>query len=228
MRTGLNVSPYSRPHTAMTGDISGIGRGPSGVLRLATGEPTAFYEAFGHLLADELPAAHPGPQCHVHTTAGSVDNIERLRDGRADLALVLTSTAQDATGTDVFPRPGPLWAVGRVYENHLQFAVRADTGVRAVAGLRGGHVDSLGAPGSRAAVFGERLLRAAGLSAGTDVHVRHLPLNDAASAMAAVFVDGLLVAGGVPLPMLKNCWSGAPRPSSRTTLWVPSSSASAA
>ncbi|MHC5261417.1 TAXI family TRAP transporter solute-binding subunit [Streptomyces sp. UC4497] len=188
---------------ALAGDVSGIGHGPSGVLHLATGEPTAFYEAFGHLLADELTAAHPGLQCRVRTTAGSVDNIERLRDGRADLALVLTATARDAAGTDVFPHPVPLRAIGRVYETYLQFAVRADAGVRTVADLRG-HVVSLGAPGSGAAVFGERLLRAAGLSAGTDVRVRHLPLNDAASAMAAGSVDGLLVAGGVPLPALKD------------------------
>lgn len=187
----------------LAGDVSGRGRGPSGVLRLATGEPTAFYEAFGHLLADEVGAAHPGLRCRVRTTAGSVDNIGLLRDHRADLALTLTATAQDAAGTDVFPRPVPLRAIGRVYETYLQFAVRADAGVRSVADLRG-HAVSLGPPGSGAAVFGERLLSAAGLSSRTDVDVRHLPLSDGAAGMASGDLTGLLVAGGVPLPALKN------------------------
>ncbi|MFE6887694.1 TAXI family TRAP transporter solute-binding subunit [Streptomyces sp. NPDC057694] len=203
LRAALGTASAVALGGALAGDIGGQGRGPSGVLRLATGEPTAFYEAFGHLLAQQLGAEHPGLSCRVRTTAGSVDNIELLRDDRADLALVLTSTARDAAGTDVFPRPVPLRAIGRVYETYLQFAVRADAGVRTMADLRG-HVVSLGAAGSGAAVFGERLLRAAGLSAGTDVRVRHLPLNDAADAMRAGSVAGLLVAGGVPLPALKD------------------------
>jgi len=186
---------------ALTGDVSRQLPGPSGVLRFATGEPTAFYEAFGRLLAAELQAAYPRLDCRVRTTAGSVTNIELLRDHRADLALVLTDTARAAQDTGLFPRPVPLRAIGRVYETYLQFAVRADSPVRTVSDLAG-HTVSLGATGSGAAVLGERILHAAGLSPGTDVPVRHLPLADAADAMRAGTVDALLVAGGVPLPAL--------------------------
>ncbi|MGW1622198.1 hypothetical protein [Streptomyces sp. NPDC002172] len=49
------------------------------------------------------------------TTAGSVTNIELLRDHRADLALVLTDTARAAQGTTLFPHSVPLRAIGRVY-----------------------------------------------------------------------------------------------------------------
>ncbi|WP_394428089.1 TAXI family TRAP transporter solute-binding subunit [Streptomyces sp. SGAir0957] len=207
LRAALGTTAAVALGGALAGDRSARTHGPSAVLRLATGEPTAFYEAFGHLLAEQLTAEHPGLECRVRTTAGSVDNIGLLRDHRADLALVLTATAQDAAGTGVFPHPVPLRAIGRVYETYLQFPVRADAGVRSVADLRG-RVVSLGPPGSGAAVFGERLLRAAGLSAPSDVDVRHLPLNEAARAMAAGTVDGLLVAGGVPLPALKNLDEG--------------------
>ncbi|MER5435167.1 TAXI family TRAP transporter solute-binding subunit [Streptomyces sp. NPDC002588] len=188
---------------ALTGDASRQRPEPSGVLRFATGEPTAFYEAFGRLLAAELTAVHPRLSCRVRTTAGSVTNIEQLRDRRADLALVLTDTARAAQGTDLFPHPVPLRAIGRVYETYLQFVVRADSPVRAVSDLAG-HTVSLGAEGSGAAVLGERILHAAGLSPGTDVPVRHLPLADAADAMRAGSVDALLVAGGVPLPVLSG------------------------
>ncbi|MFJ8826542.1 TAXI family TRAP transporter solute-binding subunit [Streptomyces sp. NPDC102467] len=203
LRAALGTASAAALGGTLAGDVSGRSRGPGGVLRLATGEPTAFYEAFGRLLADELAAAHPGLSCRVRTTAGSVDNIELLRDRRVDLALVLTATARDAAGTDLFPRPVPLRAIGRVYETYLQFAVSADSGVRTMADLAG-HTVSLGAPGSGAAVFGERLLHAAGLVAGADVRVRHLPLDDAARAIRAGSVTGLLVAGGVPLPALKK------------------------
>ncbi|MEU9879029.1 TAXI family TRAP transporter solute-binding subunit [Streptomyces phaeochromogenes] len=188
---------------ALTGDTSRQRPGPSGVLRFATGEPTAFYEAFGRLLAAELEAAYPRLSCRVRTTAGSLTNIELLRDRHADVALVLTDTAQAAQGTALFPHPVPLRAIGRVYETYLQFVVRANSPVRAVSDLAG-HTVSLGATGSGAAELGERILRAAGLSPGTDVPVRHLPLADAADAMRAGSVDALLVAGGVPLPVLSD------------------------
>ncbi|MGW6521044.1 MULTISPECIES: TAXI family TRAP transporter solute-binding subunit [unclassified Streptomyces] len=188
---------------ALTADASRQLPGPSGVLRVATGEPTAFYAAFGRLLAAELEAAYPRLTCRVRTTAGSVTNIELLRDHRADVALVLTDTALAAQGTDLFPHPVPLRALGRVYETYLQFVVRADSPVRAVADLAG-HTVSLGATGSGAAVLGERILHAAGLSPGTDVPVSHLPLADAADAVRTGSVDALLVAGGVPLPTLTD------------------------
>ncbi|MGW0871023.1 TAXI family TRAP transporter solute-binding subunit [Streptomyces sp. NPDC002740] len=190
---------------ALTADASRQLPGPSGVLRVATGEPTAFYAAFGHLLATELEAAYPRLRCHVRTTAGSVTNIELLRDRRADLALVLTDTALAAQGAGLFPHPVPLRALGRVYETYLQFVVRADSPVRTVSDLAG-HTVSLGATGSGAAVLGDRILRAAGLSpgTGTDAPVRHLPLADAADAMRTGSVDALLVAGGVPLPTLTD------------------------
>ncbi|MEU9184731.1 hypothetical protein AB0D14_09220 [Streptomyces sp. NPDC048484] len=48
-----------------------------------------------------------------------------------------------------------------------------------------GHSVSLGATGSGAAVLGERILHAAGLSTGADVPVLHLPSADAADVMRA-------------------------------------------
>ncbi|WP_369030291.1 MULTISPECIES: TAXI family TRAP transporter solute-binding subunit [Streptomyces] len=203
LHAGLGAAAVAVLGGALTGDVSRQRPGPSGVLRFATGEPTAFYEAFGRLLAAEVETAYPRLRCRVRTTAGSVANIELLRDRRADLALVLTDTARAAQGTALFPRPVPLRAIGRVYETYLQFVVRADSPVRAVSDLAGRTV-SLGAVGSGAAVLGERILHAAGLAPGADVPVRHLPLADAADAMRAGSVDALLVAGGVPLPVLSG------------------------
>jgi uncharacterized protein len=92
-------------------------------------------------------------------------------------------------------------AIGRLYETYLQFAVREDSSVRVVSDLAG-HTVSLGAVGSGAAFLGERLLHAAGLPPGTDVPVRHLRLADAVDAMRTGAIEGLFVAGGVPLPAL--------------------------
>ncbi|MGI5456446.1 TAXI family TRAP transporter solute-binding subunit [Streptomyces sp. CA-249302] len=176
----------------------------SGVLRLATGEPEGLHAAFGHLLAAELEAEYPRLRCRVLTTAASVANIELLRDHHAELALTLTDTARAAAeGSDPFPDPVPLRAIGRVYETYLQFAVRSDLPVRAVSDLAG-HTVWLGATGSGGAVLGERILRAAGLTPGDDVQVRHLQMDAVAQAVRSGAVEAVLVVGGVPIPALSE------------------------
>jgi len=177
---------------AATADARQADRGPQGVLRIATGESNGFYAAFGRLA------------CEVITSEGSVANVRLLHARRADVALALADIAWAAYGGSTpFGRRVPLCAIGRVYENYVQLAVRSEARIRTVADLAGRTV-SLGAPGSGGAVLGDRLLRAAGLTPGADVHVRHLLMPQAARAMRAGAIDALLVAGGVPLPVLSG------------------------
>jgi TRAP transporter TAXI family solute receptor len=138
----------------------------------------------------------------VINSEGSVANVRLLQARRAEVALALTDIAWAAYGGSTpFGRRVPLRAIGRVYENYVQLAVRADAPIHTVADLTERTV-SLGAPASGGAVLGDRLLRAAGLTPGKDVQVRHLLMPQAARAMLDGAVDALLVAGGVPLPVL--------------------------
>lgn len=189
---------------AGTADARHTDRGPEGRLRIATGESDGFYAAFGQLLADQVTQVYPRLSCEVLRSEGSVANVRLVEERRADVALALADIAWAAyAGSVPFGRRVPLRAIGRVYENYVQLAVRADAPIRAVADLAGRTV-SLGAPASGGAVLGDRLLRAAGLTPGTDVRVRHLLMPEAARAVADGSVDALLVAGGVPLPVLSG------------------------
>ncbi|MFJ8632309.1 TAXI family TRAP transporter solute-binding subunit [Streptomyces sp. NPDC093568] len=188
--------------TAATADARHADRGPQGRLRIATGEAGNFYAAFGRLLAEQVTAAYPRLSCEVINSEATVANIRLLQSGRAEVALALADIAWAArAGSAPFGRPVPLRAIGRVYENYLQLAVPADTPIRTVADLAGRTV-SLGAPASGGAVLGDRLLRAAGLTPGTDVRVRRLLLPRAVRAMRDGSIDALLVSGGIPLPTL--------------------------
>jgi uncharacterized protein len=165
-------------------------------LALAAGEPGGFYVEFGELLASALGAA--GLPAAVVNTGGSVDNIERLREGTAALGLVLTDIALAArNGGEPFGAPVPLPAIGRVYENYMQLVVRAEDPAASAADLAGRPV-SLGAVGSGAAVFGDRLLAAAGIAAD----VTRRPLREAVAALESGSADALLWSGGVPTPAL--------------------------
>ncbi|WNV88730.1 TAXI family TRAP transporter solute-binding subunit [Umezawaea sp. Da 62-37] len=157
---------------------------PTGELTIAAGEQGGLYLDFATLLATAL-----GPHAVPKATAGSLENLSLLRDHRADLALTLADTA---TGTD-------LRALGRVYENYFQLVVRSDDPATAVRDLAGRAL-SLGARGAGATVFGERLVTAADL--GT--RIEHLPLAEAAQALADRRIDAFLWSGGLPTPTLSR------------------------
>ncbi len=172
--------------------LTGCGPGTPPTVRLAAGEIGGFYHAFTALLA--AVAAESGTlRIEPVTTMGSLANLEMLTRGQVDAALTLADAVQLA--------PDHLAAIGRVYENYLQLAVRVDGPIGEVADLRGARI-SLGAPGSGATLTGERLLRAADLNPGSDVTVTHLALRDAVAAIAADAADALLWAGGVPTGIL--------------------------
>ncbi|QRP49661.1 TAXI family TRAP transporter solute-binding subunit [Amycolatopsis sp. FDAARGOS 1241] len=173
-------------------------RGPDRSVTIAAGEQGGFYLAFAEVLAAELNRAEPRLHCAAVPTEASVANVERVRDGRADLGLVLADVAQSAlAGEPPFPAPVQLRALGRVYENYLQLVVRAGDGVADLRALADRPV-SVGAGGSGAAQLGERVFAAAGVT----VQARHLPLAEAIAALAAHRIDALLWSGGLPTPAL--------------------------
>ncbi|MGW5049574.1 TAXI family TRAP transporter solute-binding subunit [Actinokineospora sp. NPDC004072] len=187
---------------ALAAGVAGCGSGgyagPARTLRIAAGEQGGFYVEFAELLADQLDSALGAM---VAPSSGSAENLELLRDGQADLGLALADTADTAAaGRAPFGEVLPLRAIGRVYENYMQLVVLADSPVTAVADLAGRRV-SLGATGSGAAVFGERLLVATG-GAGIDAVVEHNTLGAATRLLAEGEVDALLWSGGVPTPAL--------------------------
>jgi TRAP transporter TAXI family solute receptor len=163
---------------------------------VAAGEPGGFYVEFCELLVTRLRAR--GVTADAVTTGGSVDNIERVADGSATLTVALSDIAlAGLRGEPPFPAPLPLRAIGRVYENYMQLVVRAESPIHSTADLQG-RVVSLGALGSGAAVFGDRLLAAAGISAS----VTRRPLREAVEALEQGSADALLWSGGVPTPAL--------------------------
>ncbi|GAB3574618.1 TAXI family TRAP transporter solute-binding subunit [Amycolatopsis endophytica] len=174
--------------------------GPVGRVRIATGEESGFYHAFGRLLAAGIAMSAPGLDTVAVPTEASVANLRMLAEGTAELALTHLDIAVAARhGSAPFDRPVELCALGRVYENYLQLAVRADSPATSVADLAGRTL-SLSAPGSGAAVAGERILAAAGITTTN----RHLPMLDAGEALETGEIDAMLVAGGVPLPVLST------------------------
>jgi TRAP transporter TAXI family solute receptor len=184
--------------TLLAGCASTTYDGEERTVTIAAGESGGFYLAFAELLAQQLSRAEPRLHCTAVATEASVANVGLLQTGGADLALSLADVAQTAfAGSDPFPRPVGLAALGRVYENYLQLVVRADSGIRTLADLAGRPI-SLGAGGSGAALLGERLLRKADLT----VDAQHLLLAEAIASLRDKRIDALLWSGGIPTPAI--------------------------
>ena len=125
---------------------------------IASGGPQGAYYAFARAYAREL--AKEGIRLEVLNTAGSVENIRLLREGRVDAALVQGGIPDEA-GND-----GALYSLGSLYYEPLWLFVRRDLAVSELRALKGLRI-TVGATGSgtRALALALRLLRDNGVTA---------------------------------------------------------------
>ncbi|WP_080736049.1 TAXI family TRAP transporter solute-binding subunit [Rhodococcoides fascians] len=186
-RTALRAAVVSLTAVAMGACASD----PPMQLRLAAGEVGGFFWEFSGLLSDAA-AGLSEVEVVPLTTSGSLDNLDALISGRAELAMTLIDAAYSHPSTD-------LAAVGCVYENYFQVAVRADSIILAASDLRGRRV-STGAPGSGATVLSHRILDAAGVSGPDAVREVRLSMSSAATALSDNEIDAVMWAGGLPTP----------------------------
>lgn len=178
--------------------------GRPGLLTVAGGEPGGFYLEFSTLLAESLQGHGIAERAVVEATGGSLDNLEYLRTGRADLAVALADAASRQASTPS-AHPGEIVALGKVYENYVHCVVRKDSNIGSLAGLAGRTV-AVGRPGSGTSLITPRLIEVAGLTPTPDgspatrktITVKNLGLNDRLAALRDGSVDALFWSGGVP------------------------------
>jgi TRAP transporter TAXI family solute receptor len=167
-------------------------------LTLATGGTQGVYYNLGNSLADAWQAqlgmdARPV----VLSTAGSVDNLERLASCTADVVFSQVDTAADQLARTATGDPGSPRALARIYDDVVHVVVPASSSAGRLADLRGARV-SVGAPDSGVRVIAERLLAVAGLSPATDFQALQLGINDSVEAMTAGRIDAFFWVGGLP------------------------------
>jgi uncharacterized protein len=179
--------------------VSGCSSRFAGVrLTLATGGTQGVYYNLGNSLADAWRAqldldARPA----VLSTAGSVDNLDRLAARAADVVFSQVDTAADQLLRVGEDDPRSLRALARIYDDVVHVVVPASSNAATLADLRGARV-SVGAPDSGVQVIAERLLAVAGLSPDTDFRAMRLGINDSVAAVANGEIDAFFWSGGLP------------------------------
>ena len=168
-----------------------------GNITLAAGDYGGLYLAVCEIFAQRLRARYPGIDITVLRTEGSVDNLNRLRSGDADIGLAQGDLVErDRTSGP--PATAPL-AMARLYEDYLQLVVPANSPIQHINDLVGLRV-SIGLAGSGVAAMSNVLFAAASL---TDrIHTVNASLNDGLAALGHRRIDALVWSGGIPTPAI--------------------------
>lgn len=191
-----------RTDTGQAGQAGACEAG-QGRITIATGNTGGVYYVVGGGLA-QLISSNTQLNAHAAETGASVQNIQQLVAGQYDIAFSLADTAADAvSGRGAFQQPQKINALTRIYPNHTQVVVRADSGINSLADMRGKRI-STGSPKSGTEVISFRLLNAAGLNPDTDLSAQRLALRQSVDGMKEGKIDGLFFSGGLPTPEITD------------------------
>jgi TRAP transporter TAXI family solute receptor len=167
-------------------------------LTITTGGEGGIYFVYGDALAKVITRRLPGYRAAAEPSTGAVENLLRLRDGKADIALSLGDTALDAVeGREAFDEPVPLRALAQIYRSYVHVVAAKGSGIRSLADLEGKRV-SVGSPDSGTEVVAERVLELARVDSRTGIRREQLGVAESAARLEAGEIDAFFWSGGVP------------------------------
>lgn len=169
---------------------------PSGAVTMSTGVSSGVYARYGQLLRNQLARDAPELDMKLLRSAGSVENIERLLDGRADVTIATADSiaAYQQAGGEGAER---LRACARLYDDYMHLVVPANSPVertRDLAGLRVG----VGQDRSGVQLVTRELLAAAGLDMERDLTAVRLGIDSMPRMLEAGRLDAFFWSGGLP------------------------------
>lgn len=167
---------------------------PPDHVRIASGGAQGAYYAFAQTYAAEL--AREGITLEVLSTAGSVENIRLLREGKADVALVQGGIPDQARSD------GKLHSLGSLYYEPLWLFVRDDRQVADLRLLQGLQV-AVGAPGSGTQALAVRLLKDSGIAA-SNTGLQELGGKDAANGLQQGRLDAAFFVASPESPLVQS------------------------
>jgi TRAP transporter TAXI family solute receptor len=178
---------------------------PGGQLTIATGGTGGVYYVLGGGYATVIGDTVDGYSATAQETNASVDNMQLIGNGDADVAFSLADTAADAVaGRGEFDgEPVEACTLGRLYDNYTQLVTSSDAAITSVDDLRDKRV-SLGSPGSGTEVIALRILEISGIDPDADIERQQLGIDDTVSALRDGTIDAGFWSGGVPTGALSE------------------------
>lgn len=165
---------------------------------IGTGGTGGLYYVLGGAIASQLTVLDTTRQYAAQVTGGSVENVNRIREGQLDLGIAMAITARDAyNGAGDYTAPvSTLRIVAPFYPNVTHVLVSRGSTAQSLADLRGRRV-SVGSPGSGTEAEARQLLEAAGLTYD-DVRPFYLSFSESAAALQDGSIDAAIISAGYP------------------------------
>jgi uncharacterized protein len=183
-------------------DVREFARKRGGKLRLsfATGPVGGVYYIYGAAIARLIARHVPNVEATAEVTSASADNLKLIARGRADLALVLGPTLDEAyRGVGTFRGVGrvPVRVLATLYVNLMHLVTLAGSGIASLADLRG-RVVSVGPPGSGTEGIAVEMLQVAGIDPLRGIRRHGLGPAAAADALKDGKLDAFFWSSGAP------------------------------
>lgn len=169
---------------------------------IATGSKSGVYYPIGEALAMILKQAFPGVTLNIMETAGSVENLQLLRDGKVDMALVQNDIAFYAVeGEAMFngQKITNVSGIATLFPEVVQIIVRKETGIKSLADLAGRKI-AVGSKDSGTYYNAQQLLTIA--KVWEQVEHQYLNAGDAMKEMQTGRIDGFIFTSGLPNPSI--------------------------
>ena len=188
--------------------IAGCGGDSAGekkFLNIATGGTAGTYYPIGGAMAEILNNNIQGMNASAQSTGATVANINMLKEGSVDLAIVQNDiTYYAANGVEMFKdkKVGNLKGIAPLYPETCQIVTLESTGIKSIADLKGKRV-AVGAMGSGAEANARQILEAYGITYD-DIDEQFLSFSEAASALKDGNVDAAFVTAGYPTAAVQD------------------------
>lgn len=178
------------------GDGSGGGR--RAFLSLGTAGTGGIYYPIGGALASRLTVADSLRQYTAEVTGGSVENVNRLREGQIDLGFALAVTVFEAHegGQDYETPFTDLRVIAPLYANLVHVLVPRGSTVTSLSELAGARI-SVGSAGSGTEQVARQILEVYGFTYD-DVDARYLTFSESAASLRDGAIDAAIISVGYP------------------------------
>jgi uncharacterized protein len=187
--------------------LTPLARAQQKFINVLTGGQSGVYYPLGVALSQIYAKALPDTKVTVQSTKASAENLNLLQAGRGEIAFTLADALSDAWKGDKesgFVAPlSRLRAVAGIYANYIQVVASADSGIKAMADLKGKRI-SVGAPKSGTELNARAVLKAAGLAYADFAKVEYLPFGESVELMKNRQLDVTLQSAGLGVASIRD------------------------
>ena len=183
-------------------------------LHMATGNTSGTYYPIGGAISEILNKDIEKMHASVQSTSGSIANLNLLKDGTVEFAIVQNDIANYAlNGTEMFKDENKhkfetLRGLATLYAESCQCVTFESSGIKSIADLKGKKV-SVGAEGSGVEANARQILAAYGLTYD-DIQPQYLSFSAGSKALKDGQIDAAFLTAGAPTAAVQDVAAQAP------------------